>query len=936
MLPIKGHVILGILNVKFVKQPALAYIVWLAHWHPDMDSTLTAKPPQNITVLTSRYPQLAGVIPLLEAGGHRVSHALSGSLPLPLLFNTDTLIIDITTARQPKSTQYIRVPTLIVLSPDDTDQLPPWLQAGHVFLVPLHQNPETLLAQIFDCLPPRLPGSTPSIHNPQHLTLLFGITQLLSGHLELTTLLERILGLMPYFGAEFGAILLQENQTGLYYRSSQPGREELVGPAGKRFAARLLSHGLEGWVLRHQQPALIANTSSDDRWLKAAYLPDVPQSVIALPINLNRVNTRGVLLTGRQLPGTLSREDDLPLLLAAITQIELALENAILFKNQSQRSEELALINEVSQAATSILNTEVMLRTVVQAIRRRFSFFSVAIYLNNPDSGLAELQAQASADIFGAEMPAAPPQPEGHAPNQGLVGWTLAHQTTALANDIRTDPRCDPTTLPAAIRAELCVPIVLGTKIVGVLNFRCTRLDAFESYHVSAMETLADQLAIAIENARLYDAINRRIDELDSLNQIGQAITSTLDLQKTLTLITDHTIRLMDVAAASVALIDADKNDVWFAAASGEGSEAVLGLRMARGSGIAGWVADQGESVIVPDVQSDSRFFAGMDRQSGFYTRSILCVPLQTKEGTIGAIEVMNKRVGTFNQEDMRLLQALAAPAATAIEHARLYEEKTATIRRLAETQTQLIQSAKLAAVGELAAGVAHEINNPLTSILGLTSLLLETPPNEPLDEPGREDLKIIHRESQRARDIVRGLLNFARADLPNRRPTDFSQLVDEAIFLVFTKRVSHAIELDKNLADLPSILVDPGQIKQVIVNLLNNAVQSMLPENGRPARLSVTTAVEPDETGLPCVICHVADTGNGIEPEILPKIFDPFFTTKEVGQGTGLGLSVSYGIIQRHGGSISVSSVPGQGTTFTISLPLPANPPARAAESVH
>ncbi len=924
-----GHVILGVRNVKFVKQPAFLNIFWLAQQRPDMEAShtaFTAKAPQKITVLSTRFPQLAQLGTLLEQDGHRVSYASPESLPLPRLFSTDILIIDIAIAHLPKSSHYIRVPTLIVLSSQETDRLPPWLQADHVFLLPLPQTAEALQKQIFHCQTLHPSNSTAALPQPEQLALLFGVTQLLGGHLGLEALLERILELMPYFGAEFGSVLLQEGESGLLYRSSQPGREELVGPAAKRFATRLLDRGLEGWVLRHNQAALLPDTQADDRWLAAAHPPDAPQSVIALPLALSRVNSRGVLMAGCRLPGALSQAE-LSLLQAAITQIELALENAILFKHQAQHSVELAVINEVSQAASSILNTEVMLRTVVQAIRRRFSFFSVAVYLHNPAKNQAELQARAISSSAGAELPATPAETDAVAPHQGLIGWTLAHGKTALANDTSADERCNSRQPLPGIKAELCIPIKLSTKIVGVLNFCSTQLDTFEGYHISVLETVADQLAIAIENARLYDAINQRIDELKSLNQIGQAITSTLDLQKTLTLITDQTIRLMNVAAASVALIDEEQNDVWFAAASGDGADTVLGIRMARGSGIAGWVADQGESVIVPDVQHDSRFFAGMDQQSGFSTRSILCVPLQTKDQTIGAIEVMNKQVGTFDQDDMFLLQALASPAATAIEHARLYEEKTRTIQRLAETQNQLIQSAKLAAVGELAAGVAHEINNPLTSILGLTSLLLENPPDEPLGEVGREDLSIIHKESQRARDIVRGLLNFARVELPHRQPTNFTQLLEEAIYLVYTQRVNQFIQLDKKLESLPEIWVDPSQIKQVLVNLLNNAVQSMLPANGPPARaggatLTISTSTIVDQAGRLCVVCHISDTGNGIEPEILSRIFDPFFTTKEVGQGTGLGLSVSYGIIQRHSGLITVDSALGQGTTFTITLP--------------
>jgi signal transduction histidine kinase len=323
--------------------------------------------------------------------------------------------------------------------------------------------------------------------------------------------------------------------------------------------------------------------------------------------------------------------------------------------------------------------------------------------------------------------------------------------------------------------------------------------------------------------------------------------------------------------------------------------------------------------VLVPDASKDHRFFSDFDRESGFVTRSILCVPLQTKGQTIGAIEALNKRSGTFDQEDLRLLASLAAPAATAIENARLYEELRRGMHRLEETQTQLVQSARLAAVGELAAGVAHEINNPLTSIIGFTRLLLE---DVSPDNQMRHDLETIDREAARARQIVRTLLDFARTDEPVLAPVDLNVLIEEAVILVCTRSVRSKVSLVKDLTSLPPVMLDANQIKQVLVNLLNNAVQAM-PDGGR---LAVTTQlVEREIDGVPrrMVAVSVSDSGVGIPPENQERIFDPFFTTKEVGQGTGLGLSVSYSIVEKHNGKIEVESVPGVGSTFVVLLPL-------------
>lgn len=877
----------------------------------------------RITLIGSKQGKLYTLYSALEQRGYHSRFLFNDSDAFLGLPPTDILIIDITVAHQPRSSQFVRVPAILVLAENANAQLPPWLQLQHVFLRPYPETPEDLIPRLASFLPEQSHTFNLPTHNTEHLALLFGITQYLSGHLDIRDLFERILDLAPYLNAEFSALLLVEQNETIYYRSNQPGRQELTGTTGRQFARRLIKNGLEGWVMRHQQTAIVADVLQDSRWLKASYLPDVSYSVVAMPVQLERVEAQGVFLLGHSRPGFFSA-DDIPLLDDVLAQICRALENALLFKNQSQRSVQLALINEVSQAATSILNLDVMLRTVVQAIRRSFAFYRVTVYLFNAATNRVELHAQSPGDRMKTDG-SSPPKSFGL--REGLVGWTTATKRTVLVNDVTRDSRYIPDEDPVEIRSKLCIPIVMGTKIIGVLDLQSTQLEAFERYHVSALETLADQLAIAIENARLYDTINRHVDELTSLNQISQAINASLDLQETLTVITDQTIRLMNVAAASVVLHDEQRNDVWFAAASGEGAEAVIGRRIPYGQGIAGWVTESGSPVIVPDVSTDKRFFADMDRTSGFTTRSIMCVPLQTRGHTIGAIEVMNKRVGTFNQDDVSLLQAFAAPAATAIENAQLYQEKTQTIARLADTQRQLIQTAKLAAVGELAAGVAHEINNPLTSIIGLTSLVLESP-NVKLDEVARTDLNVVSTEAGRARDIVRRLLNFARADAPKRQKVDFNQLVEEAILLVYTKSVSYQIELKKSLSQLPEMYLDVNQIKQVLVNLLNNAVYAMQ-DNPKPAILTVTTQLEsqpvpghPNKTAA-VMVCKIKDTGPGINPEHLDNIFDPFFTTKEVGEGTGLGLSISYGIVEQHNGTISVESQPGQGATFTVTLPI-------------
>ncbi|MCS7303866.1 MAG: cache domain-containing protein [Thermoguttaceae bacterium] len=228
----------------------------------------------------------------------------------------------------------------------------------------------------------------------------------------------------------------------------------------------------------------------------------------------------------------------------------------------------------------------------------------------------------------------------------------------------------------------------------------------------------------------------------------------------------------------------------------------------------------------------------------------------------------------------------------------------------------QITRSEQLASVGRLAAGVAHEINNPLTGILTFAHMLREKPN---MDEQDRQDLDLIIRETTRAAEIVRGLLDFARERPAVKQPLQINDVLRRTLRLLSNQRAFSNIMIVEDLQEgLPLIDGDPNQLQQVFLNLALNACEAM-PQGGT---LLVTTTLDQDK-----VLVKVTDTGCGIPPEHLDRIFEPFFTTKPVGKGTGLGLSVSYGIIQQHGGNIEVESKVGFGSTFTVSLPVRRSP---------
>jgi signal transduction histidine kinase len=236
------------------------------------------------------------------------------------------------------------------------------------------------------------------------------------------------------------------------------------------------------------------------------------------------------------------------------------------------------------------------------------------------------------------------------------------------------------------------------------------------------------------------------------------------------------------------------------------------------------------------------------------------------------------------------------------------------TVQTLKTTQAQLIQSEKLSAVGEFVAGVAHELNNPLATVMGFSEMLQRMNP----DEKHRRHLELIYKSAQRCQRIVQSLLSFARRQAPERKPVLVNKLIEEVLEVVaYPLRTSNVQVLTQFASPLPLVLADGHQIQQVVLNIINNARQA-IEAHQDSGRITITTSSDGRRVRI-----QIHDNGPGISPENLRRIFDPFFTTKEVGKGTGLGLSLCYGMIHDHGGSISAESQLGNGATFTIELPV-------------
>jgi PAS domain S-box-containing protein len=500
------------------------------------------------------------------------------------------------------------------------------------------------------------------------------------------------------------------------------------------------------------------------------------------------------------------------------------------------------------------------------------------------------------------------------------------------------------------IREVLAVPLLGAKGVLGVLDLGGTKGQTFDEYDEWLTELFAAQAAVALENAGLHTQTQRQAKELTVINQASRAMTSTLDLSTVL----HQTIRqikiLFDAQGASVLLRDGDKDELFFAAVESLAPQTLLGLRLPLTAGIAGWVARHRRPVLTDNAQTDPRFCNKIDRISGMTTYSLIAVPLLFKDRVIGVVEVINKAQGTFEQRDLELLASLTSSATIAIENARLHEAEREQFYRLQQSQAQLIQVEKMAALGRLVASIAHEINNPLQSVQTCLALAEEALEEDSRPEKLSRYLQVAGDEIERIAAIIHRMRDFYRsttdqAPIPSAADTinDFYrstyeelQSVNlcatlESVLQLARKRFRHhQIEVECTCADdIPPIQGNPDHLKQVFFNLTLNAIDAMAKEGGHLRIHMAPTQIEPEQkTGLgpgnepqPAVRIEFEDTGIGMSPEILSRLFEYFFTTKEA--GSGLGLSISYQIIQAHNGRIYVASQIGQGAKFTILLPL-------------
>ena len=404
---------------------------------------------------------------------------------------------------------------------------------------------------------------------------------------------------------------------------------------------------------------------------------------------------------------------------------------------------------------------------------------------------------------------------------------------------------------------------------------------------------------------------------LEILHTVAETVSRSLDVEEVLRTALDALTHVTGHEISSLHLLSEDGRSLHLRGDRGL-SEPLreINRELAVGTGLIGRVAATGETLNVKNVvQSKNLLPAARSTVQRDRMRGFLCVAIHGRGRRIlGTLSLGRQIRDAFSDREIALVEATADQIGIALDNARLYSETVRQLEELKRAQAQLVHAEKLSAVGELASGVAHEINNPLTTILGQAHLLLD---HSDVTPHVRDRVKIVADEASRAARIVQNLLLFARHYPPERRPCSLAEQVRRVIELIGYQLEQDQIRIETDIVSSPPVWADENQMQQVVLNLVQNAHQAMVTQDGE--RL-VTVRVR---AAGATVTLEVLDTGPGIEPESLSRLFDPFFTTKPPGEGSGLGLSVSYGIVTEHKGRLrGENRTDRRGAIFTVELP--------------
>jgi PAS domain S-box-containing protein len=632
------------------------------------------------------------------------------------------------------------------------------------------------------------------------LDLLYNVSRELASHLDLDALLAEILQLtINTIGAESGSILVLDDRGKVV--DGALSREGEVRNYTFTQLVDTFEHGLAGWVVRNRESALVQNTLADERWLKRKHetSQEFGKSAILVPI-----------LEGEQVVGVVTlvhheedhfNEQDVDLLQAIADQAGLAIENAKLYREEQGRREFASTLQEISKSINSSLDPNQVFPLILDQLSRVIEYDSARIFVYEGD--LLRLVASNGIDDDEATEDITIPDDE-----ETLMGQVLNRKRPLVIDDVQEVSgwvMSEDLKRSDEVRAWIGAPMLVRDEAVGLLTVSCSNPFAYGFLEVQVADAFANQAATAVANAQLYSESQRQMDATVALAETARVVSASLDLDDVFSRILSQTLKTLDVDAASLAVIDESTGALEFKYAKGEMEDEMLGIRLEKGEGIAGWVVENDEPIIVPDVKEDDRFFSEVDQQIGFETSAIACVPIKVHDEVIGVLEALNPRRREFEPAILEILMGIAGMAGTAIQHARLFAETQAARKRFTGLFEDSIDPILITDLD----GCLTEANVSAQKYLGRDYSLIRDARIEDLHHEASNDKMPDFRQMKGgdAHSYVASLLHKDGSELPVEVYVKRMDVGDQPVLQWIMRDTSERKALDQLRADLTSMI---------------------------------------------------------------------------------------------------------------------------------
>ncbi|MFH1809451.1 MAG: response regulator [Pseudomonadota bacterium] len=585
-----------------------------------------------------------------------------------------------------------------------------------------------------------------------------------------------------------------------------------------------------------------------------------------------------------------------------------------------RRNRQLAVLNDIAATVNRSLDLTTVLDIAAERLMSVMNLSAAGIALVNPRLNVIESHVfRGVSDVFRRSLRAIPI-------GSGIMGLAASTGELIVVDDLRTDPRVHIDEVrQTGFVSTVAVPVKAQGKVLGVAVCFSDSPRVFSGEELDLLQHIGNQIGTAVDKAQIHERQKATVRRLVALDEITRLIGGTLDTREVFSLAASQLRRLVGCDRVSVSLFDPahDRFDLHFLSVDGIEVAPTL-AQVSRTDSALGEAIESHHAVTVDLEQAKGEYERHL-AEKGMH--SFVTVPIVVERMPVGTLNLSWLAGNAVDNDVLEILSALAAHLAVAIKNARLFSELESTLAELKAAQEQLVQTGRLEALGELAAGVAHDFNNVLGAILGRAQLLK----NYIHDEALRKNLDVIERAALDGAATVLRVQEYSRTQRePPSEVVDLCSVAQDAVDYTQPRwhdrplREGLRIEVELRCEPVPTVRGNAHELREVLTNLIHNACDAM-PTGGR---ILVRTGIEARGSFV-----EVKDEGSGMPAEVRARVFDPFYTTKGV-RGSGLGLSVSHTIIKQHLGHIEVESEPGQGTAFRIVIPAAAIDQAAASEA--